>query len=149
MSKKTTRKISERDLVDSADAAIKVEEFESSQLIPGKPIPDGIENPPPGKPGHYCVDPLGNYQPTWSSIHLHRTSQDMPERQFFACGRKTWRVKTGQWVDVPPEVVTILNLTVMQEIEMDMSKADPISDRGVETVVREIPRFSTSMMPSA
>jgi hypothetical protein len=52
-------------------------------------------------------------------------------------------------VDVPPEIITILNLTVMQEIEMDITKANPIADRGVEKVVREIPRFSTSVMPSA
>jgi hypothetical protein len=149
MVNKTTRKISEKDLVQSADAAIKVEEFESSQIVAGQPIPDDIENPDPGRPGHYCLDIDGNYQPKWTCLHIHRTSNDTPERQFFACGKRTWRVKTGQWVDVPPEIITILNLTVMQEIEMDITKANPIADRGVEKVVREIPRFSTSVMPSA
>ena len=149
MVNKTTRKISERDLVKSADNAIKVEEFESSQTIAGGPLPDDFENPDPGQMGHKCVDIDGNYQPTWTCLHIHRTSDSMPERQFFACGVKTWRVRTGMWVDVPPEIINILNLTIMQEIEMDITKANPLADRGVVKTVREIPRFSTSVVPSA
>lgn len=149
MSKKTTQKISERDLVKSADNAIKVEEFEKSQIIGGKPLPDDFENPDAGQVGHKCIDIDGNYQPTWTSLHIHRTSDSMPERQYFACGSRSWRVRTGLWVDVPPEIITILSLTVMQEIEMDITKANPIADRGVVKTVREIPRFSTSVVPSA
>jgi hypothetical protein len=149
MTKQTTRKISERDLVKSADNAIKVEEFEKSQIIGGQPLPEDFENPDPGKPGHKCVDIDGNYQPLWTALHIHRTSDDTPERQFFACGIRSWRVRTGVWVDVPPEIINILNLTVMSEIEMDITKANPLADRGVERVVREIPRFSTSVVPSA
>ena len=148
MNKKT--QLNEAKLAKAASTAVSESEMTKSQLVPGKPLPEGVDNPPIGQVGHYCEDPQGNYQPSWMQLMIHKTHDDMPERQYFRSGKASWRVKTGTWVDVPPEIITLLSNTVVEEIEMDLRTANPLSeDGGVQRVVNRIPRFSTSILPSA
>ena len=149
MARRSANTIDERALVQSAVSAIQEKDLEKSQVVKGKPLPEDFVNPEPGEPGHKCLDPEGNYQPDWTCLHIHRVDDGTPNRQFFAAGSRTWRVRTGEWVDVPPDIIEILRGTTKTEIEMDITKANPISDRGVEKVIRKIPRFSTSQMSSA
>jgi len=147
MSKET--RLDEKGLAKAAKSALSEHEMEASQVIAGKPLPEGFVNPEIGKPGHYCLDPSGNYQPTWASLKIHKTGEDIPERQFFQNGKRHWRVQTGVWVDVPPEIINLLECMVLEEVEMDFRTANPLMTGGVSKVVNKIPRFSTSLIPSA
>lgn len=147
MSKKM--QLDEKALVVKADSAVAEEELKSAVAVPGKPLPEDYDNIEIGKLGHLCLDPQGNYQPTWSSLMIHRTHDGIPERQYFCNGTQSWRVKTGDWVDVPPEIISLLECTVQEEVEMDITKANPLMEDNVIRVTRKIPRFSTNILPSA
>ena len=73
--------------------------------VPGKPLPEGFDNPAPGDDGHYCLDPKGNYQPTWCSVMIFKDKQgEVGDRQMFNIGNAhPVYVKTGMWCDVPPK----------------------------------------------
>lgn len=146
---KTTR-ISEKDLVKKAMESVLTEkEKERSEFIAGEALSEDFRNPPLGDRQHRCLDPEGRYQPTWTCLNIHRSSEDFPSRQHFCLGSKVWKVATGEWVDVPPGIMSILDNTIMSEIEMDLTKANPLAEKGVEKIIRRIPRFAMSTMPSA
>jgi hypothetical protein len=127
----------------------KVEKTPTSPWVAGEPAPEDEENPPPGKPGHRCIDPQGRYQPTWMSLYLEKNA-DTPMRQYVSANNSAggYRITTGEWVDVPPEVVEVLRGCVYEEHEM---RAVPTADGDVrrERVTRQVPRFSLSSLPSA
>jgi len=117
---------------------------------PGQPLPEGFENAPIGAPrGHYCLDTRGRYQPDWYALKLHKTSDNMPHRQYFNMNGKGWYVEVGVWVDVPPQIVTILGYTEQQVISMDVTSQALMSERGATKVVDVVPRFSYTFVPSA
>ena len=148
MAKKT--QVSEEELARMADdSVVATAVLDEAKIMDGKPFPSDIVNPPAGKYGHYCCDPQGVYHRRWSQLKLHRHDDSMPSRQYFANGSEEWRVLTGEWVDVPPELLASLELTEIEVIEMDVSKSNPILDNSVKKVVNRVPRFSATVMPSA
>jgi hypothetical protein len=148
--KKHQREMDERRLAEIASSRVKVEDdVEPGKPIPGRPLPEGLINPPCGQRGHYCVDPQGRYQPDWYALKLHKTSENMPQRQYFNQNGKSWFVQVGTWVDVPPQILTILKYTEQQVISMDMTDTALRSGRSVPRVVDVVPRFSYTAERSA
>ena len=139
---------------EAKDLVVEEEVVLDAKKRAGHPLPEQIENPKIGTIGHYCLDPDGNFQPTWMQLMIHRTDDSVPTRQFFAYNStkgesKTWYVSTGAWVDVPPELVGVLNDAVVEVIEMNVDKANPSLDPSVEKIVKKVPRFSYNLLPSA
>ncbi len=123
---------------------------EDKDLIrPGKPFPEKVANPEPGKPGHYCLDLKGRYNPKWKSVFIHKTPA-VPDRQpFIGEDCEPYGVLTDKWVDVPPEIVRTLEDTTIDHIEMQ-AKANPdLAVIGQEVVVSTKPRFQYSVKDSA
>lgn len=115
---------------------------------PGYPPPKGAVNPPAGEPGHRCLDPKGNYRPDWFSVIIERTPT-VSDTQYFSANNSAggYRVRTGEWVDVPPEVVGILRGTTYEETETKVvptPDGQAVNKRGV----RRVPRFQFSSVPS-
>lgn len=117
--------------------------------VAGRQLPAGFANPECGAPGHLCVDPQGRYQPTWSALKIYKNNENMPQRQYFNMNGKAWYVTVGQWVDVPPEILTVLRYTEQQIISMDMTQSALQGDRAVPRVVDTVPRFSYNHIASA
>lgn len=124
-----------------------VEELKpEDQWIPGKPAPEGAKNPPPGAPGHRCLDPDGKYQPTWFSVHIDR-GPTVPAQQYFASNGGGYRVRTGEWVDVPPEIVEVMRSCTYIDTRTTVVNTTEGPKRQNQSV--EVPRFSFSALPSA
>ena len=123
---------------------------EGKDLIrPGKPFPEMVANPEPGKSGHYCIDRKGRYNPKWKSVFIHKTPE-VPDRQPFiseAC--ESLGVLTDKWVDVPPEVARTLEDTTIDHIEMQESGNPDLAVFGKEVVVKTKPRFQFLVRESA
>jgi len=80
-------------------------------IVPGKPLPEGFENPPCGEEGHFCLDTAGCYQPDWMQLYLERVYDKQIDPQVFPLS-STWLVYLETWVDVPPEVIESLRSAV-------------------------------------
>ena len=142
---------SEAALAEEARGSIKVEEppIEPGKPVHGKSLPDGFENLAAGVYGHHCIDPRGIYRRNWVCLKLHKQHDNMPQRQYFNHNGKSWLVEVGTWVDVPPEIMSLLSLTEQEVISMDIGQANLLIDRNVPKVVDRIPRFSYTAIPSA
>lgn len=130
-----------------AQGAQKKEELQPEDLwVPGKPAPDDVKNPPAGDTGHRCVDPEGRYQPSWYSVHIDKTPTT-PEVLYLSSDKGGWRVRTGQWVDVPPDIVERLRGCSYTDEATDVVN----TTEGPKRIVRrvDVPRFSLSFFPSA
>jgi hypothetical protein len=98
----------------------------------GKALPGEFKNPPAGTPYHRCLDPQGHYRPDWSCIKIHKTTETQADRVYAhgALIRGPHKVvtlannyvRTGVWVDVPPEVLAIIKGAVRET--MDMVRVD-------------------------
>jgi len=115
---------------------------------PGFPLPEGYNNPQAGSVAHLCLDSKGIYQPSWSSLKIHK-GDGMPTRQPFNCAGRRYRVLIGQWVDVPPEIIEVLSMAVVQSVRYGYDISDALGQvEGIE-IVDETPRFAYSVIPSA
>lgn len=147
MSKSTT---DEAALAAIADTAVETSEKEEKKgvIVSGRPLPKDVINPEIGQIGHYCLDPQGRYQEDWMQLKIRRDDENMPSRHFFANGSQEWRISTGIWVDVPPGLLAALDRAEVENIEMDITKANPILDDSVKKVINRIPRFGYNILPS-
>ena len=150
MSTRKNVKLNEEDLVGAAEETVAAEAIpKKDQIVSGRPLPEGFENPEIGKLGHYCIDPKGRYQKNWYQLKIAKTDESMPSRQYFCNGASEWWVKIGVWVDVPPELMSVLENAEVEVIEMDVRNANLLTDEGVRKVVNKVPRFSYQVLPSA
>jgi len=148
MKKHEAEQMNEADLVKVAEGNIPKRVVEEP-IMAGQRLPEDFVNPPQGAPGHKCLDPQGRYKPDWYSLKIHKASENMPQRQYFNHGGKQWLVEVGRWVDVPPEIITLLRYTEQEIISMDISETSLTVAQGVTKVVDMVPRFSTTSMASA
>ena len=139
-----TQRLDENELRQLADGSVDVEGIPRD----GQPLPDGFQNPPGGSMGHRCLDPRGIYHKDWYCLKLHK-SDGMPTRQHFNCAGKSYKILVGAWVDVPPEIMNVLSMAVVQEIKHGYDISDPLGVAEKRLVVNETPRFSFSSIPSA
>lgn len=114
----------------------------------GKRLPEDFVNPPLGDRKHLCLDLQGRYAPHWSQVQIVKGDLVGGSQFFNSAGRKK-RLKVGVWGDCPPEVVEMLQDTVVEEMEMDIDAANPLVTDHVATVVNTIPRFNVRVIPSA
>ena len=80
-------------------------------IVAGKPLPDGFENPPCGKEGHLCVDQIGNYQPEWSQLKIEKRFDHDQDPLVFG-GAQPYSVPLDEWVDAPPRLLESLKSAV-------------------------------------
>lgn len=127
-------------------------ELKEPELTPGKKIPDGFENPPPGEPGHKCVDLAGRYQPDWSSIMLVKTHEYEHDPQPVICAGEKYLVPRERWVDVPPEVMIGLDdaVEIRHHSNFDAGKIlGQENPQPVEKTTSKRRRFVYERRPSA
>lgn len=136
-------KLDEKKLAEAADSGVAVDVVRD-----GRPLPDSIDNPQCGTYGHYCLDPQKNYQKSWYQLKLHKVD-GMPQRQWFNCAGKKYKVLVGAWVDVPPWVIEVLSMCVEQQVRQGYDISDPLGMTERTEIVDEKPRFSYSSLPSA
>ena len=136
--------------------AEKTEEKKVYMPEPGKPLPKGFDNPPPGDPGHRCIDLQGKYRPDWVCIRIEKTPQVQDRLPFMVkesedpkAVPQTYQVKTGMWVDVPKCLYEGAASLKYQKIETNFHSTDPLTKEGFEQVVEEKPALFVSALPSA
>jgi hypothetical protein len=133
--------------VRNPEADVAVEE--TSGPIEGVLLPEDMHNPKPGEDGHYCMDPHGRYQPTWSAVYIHKGSSAPTAQSFLSETGKSLRVKTGMWVDVPKNVVRTLRETTYDDVESTLISEDGGLSVQREQIIKTTPRFQYSSIPSA
>ena len=148
MKKHEAEQMNEQQMADMAQATIP-KGPDPVRFVPHKPLPEDFVNPVAGIVGHKCLDPRGNYKPDWYCLKLNKASENMPQRQYFNHNGREWLVEVGVWVDVPPQIITILSYTEQEVVSMDISKVNLVVDRSVPRVVDLVPRFSFSVLASA
>lgn len=139
----------EQELADRAKESLPIKE-EATPPGPkeGKRLPDDFINPAPGIQGHLCLDPNGIYRPNWVCLRIAKSNENMPQNQYFNMNGKQWLVRIGGWVDVPPEIVTLLLYTDQEVISMDISGQALTVNQCVPKVVDLVPRFSYTALAS-
>ncbi len=134
---------------NSQQEAVHVQVEDKDLVRAGKPFPEKVANPDPGKPGHHCIDLKGRYDPTWKTVLIHKTPQTPDRQSFLSENCERLGVKTGEWVDVPPEVARTLEDTVIDRITMQSVDNPDLAVMGQEVVVKSEPRFQYSVRDSA
>jgi hypothetical protein len=123
--------------------------------IADKVLPEGFVNPPGGEDGHRCVDRHKLYRPTYKQLLLEKHNKFDQDPHFVGCAGKPFRIPREIWVDVPPEVITVLRDAVE---ERHQSSFDPgnigmehgSADAGpVSKTVSKRRRFSMQVLNSA
>lgn len=74
------------------------------EILPGQKIPEGVHNPPPGEPGHRCVDLQGRYNPEWVSLYLFKHNETDQDPVPVTCAGDRYWVYREKWIDVPESV---------------------------------------------
>lgn len=117
-------------------------------IVHGRPLPEGFENPPKGDPGHFCLDRGGYYMSDWVQIEIQSVHDKQTDPQLFPLS-STWAVPLDTWCDVPPEVLESL-VSAVETRHTSTAKPGTI-DVGEEIVMtsKQRKRFAWSMMPSA
>lgn len=116
---------------------------------PGKPIPKRFDNPPPGEAGHKCIDLQGLYDPSWHCLLLHGY-EGAPKRQVFKCAGRPYRVRYGQWVDVPPEIIEVLSMAEVATIKSaEVDEESLVAGPARPVIVGKTPRLNYSTRASA
>lgn len=130
--------------IETEQAKQEPAEDKKPRWVAGQSPPEGVENPPPGERGHRCIDLHGKYNPKWRSVYIEKTPM-VGSVQYFP---ENYRVRTGMWVDVPPEIVRQLEGCVIEVAEEDGGQygIKPGSRSGR---TRKVPRFQFSQRRSA
>lgn len=121
----------------------------SRRIIENNPLPDGFINPPGGQQGHYCLDGSKVYQPKWVQLLLPKIHEHQQDPQPVGCCDKTYNVPLDTWVDVPMEVVTVLNDAVEGHHDFNPKPGQIALGQPTEYKSVSRPRFHTSVLPSA
>jgi len=131
--------------------AVVVEEPPAPQFSfkEGKPLPEGFENPQKGEAGHKCLDPQGNYQPTWYQLKLAKVFDHQQNPQFVGCGDQAYGVPLDVWVDVPPGVVNVLLDAVETHHEQVVTPESLLLGRRPTHITRSRSRFMYQTIASA
>ena len=148
--------------VDEVSEALAAEEAETEpefRFVDGEQLPQGFSNPPGGEPGHKCVRVMLApnkqrfivvYKPGWKQVFIHKVGSEQAERQFFMTMELgPVRVPTNRWVDVPAEVVAILQDCKYEKTTIDEEAAKKSLLQSAPLTIEYIPRFSFQSMPSA
>ena len=138
-----------RERVAELERTAKLQVHLARRIIPNNPLPEGFINPSCGKPGHYCVDNAGVYRPEFKQIIVPKVHDYQQDPQPVGCADNTYNVPLDIWVDVPPEVVIVMNDAVETHHEHNPKPGDILL--GVPTVHKETKRqrFMLSVLPSA
>jgi hypothetical protein len=116
--------------------------------IPGRVLPDGAEkiNAPIGEPEHRCIDLQRRYQPSWKAIYINKDQETPPSLPINGPNDQIYTVPTGEWVDVPPFVLSVLRGCVYTITD---TKDRGLIAGGVQYTKTTRPRFSIHVMDSA
>lgn len=128
------------------DREARLKNSTESEVLTGADAAQG-ENPEPGENGHKCMMPDGRYNPEWKSI-LVSANAETPDRIYVQSRDGAKRVKSGVWVDVPPEIADALVNAGHDQTITDNTKELGGPGQG-ETVVKRVQRFSVSVRDSA
>lgn len=118
-------------------------------IVAGQPLPEGFENPPPGEPGHFCLDNGRRYNPEWKSVYLRKVHDRQRNPQDFPLLGRTWLVPLEQWCDVPPEVVISLQDAVEERHNRNPRPQDIALGIPTPHTVTKTPRFFYDVRDSA
>lgn len=116
--------------------------------VEGFPLPPGLKNPKLGEHGHRCLDERGNYQPSWSCVFIHRSGEVAEKQAFLDKNGDTIHVRTNEWVDVPPEVVGILECTKVAAVVRGGLSGQGLIRAMAETDINATPRWQYSIITS-
>lgn len=122
---------------------------EDFNIIKGRPLPEGFENPPIGDPEHLCLDNGGLYDPTWVQVNILAAYDKQVNPQDFPLAGVTYQVSLDTWTDVPPGVLESLKSAV--EVHHDYETKPGMIALGEHPQHRRISRqrFQYHWLPSA